>query len=55
VLVVDALIGPFVYRRLLTGGDLDDRFVERLLGPRPALGVTARTASAGPSWGRMQA
>lgn len=30
-LLLDALIGPFVYRRLLTGGMLDDTMVERLL------------------------
>jgi AcrR family transcriptional regulator len=30
-LLIDALIGPLVYRRLLTGGTLDDTVVERLL------------------------
>lgn len=30
-LLLDALIGPFVYRRLITGGVLDDAMVERLL------------------------
>lgn len=30
-LLLDALIGPFVYRRLLTGGALDESVVERLL------------------------
>ena len=30
-LLLDALIGPFVYRRLLTGGPIDDTVVERLL------------------------
>jgi AcrR family transcriptional regulator len=30
-LLLDALIGPFVYRRLLTGGPIDDLVVERLL------------------------
>ncbi len=29
--VIDALIGPFVYRRLLSHDPLDDDFVERLL------------------------
>jgi AcrR family transcriptional regulator len=31
-LLLDALIGPFVYRRLLTGGAIDDSVIERLLG-----------------------
>lgn len=30
-LLLDALIGPFVYRRLLTGGAIDETVVERLL------------------------
>jgi Tetracyclin repressor-like, C-terminal domain len=30
-LLLDTLIGPFVYRRLLTGGALDESVVERLL------------------------
>ena len=30
-LLLDALIGPFVYRRLLTGGPIDATVVERLL------------------------
>ena len=30
-LLLDALIGPFVYRRLLAGGDVDARFVDSLL------------------------
>ncbi len=30
-LLLDALIGPFVYRRLLTGGAIDESVVERLL------------------------
>jgi AcrR family transcriptional regulator len=30
-LLLDLLIGPFVYRRLLTGGALDESVVERLL------------------------
>ncbi len=29
--VIDALIGPFVYRRLLSHDPLDDNFVERLM------------------------
>lgn len=31
-LLLDILIGPFVYRRLLAGGDVDAGFVDRLLG-----------------------
>lgn len=30
-LLLDTLIGPFVYRRLLTGGAIDETVVERLL------------------------
>ena len=30
-LLLDALIGPFVYRRLLTGGAIDESVVDRLL------------------------
>lgn len=30
-LVVDAFVGPFTYRRLLTGGALDAAFVDRLI------------------------
>jgi AcrR family transcriptional regulator len=30
--LIDIVVGPFVYRRLLTGGPLDADFVERLLG-----------------------
>ena len=30
-LLLDALIGPFVYRRLLAGGEIDARFVDGLL------------------------
>lgn len=30
--LADVLIGPFVYRRLLTHGPLDEAFVDRLLG-----------------------
>ncbi len=30
-LLLDAIIGPFVYRRLMTGASIDDAFTERLL------------------------
>ena len=30
--LVDALLGPIIYRRLLSGGVLDDDFVDRLIG-----------------------
>jgi AcrR family transcriptional regulator len=29
--IIDALIGPFIYRRLLSGGPLDDDFIDRLV------------------------
>lgn len=29
--IIDVLIGPFIYRRLLTGGPMDTDFIERLL------------------------
>jgi AcrR family transcriptional regulator len=30
--LVDAVVGPFIYRRLLTGGVIDASFAERLIG-----------------------